>query len=135
MTCEGNSNLFLWMCATDLGLQHVGNAKYAIVFGMTPSGAQDLFYLLLQFMSKYIRDGDYCRFNVVGLSYRRGLSRTFGVLLFAPLLGSVYQQAWVKPRLQSSNYSWRYNLSLSTWTSKCNALNPKVAKKPMIGIK
>jgi hypothetical protein len=127
--------LFLWMQVSRLDLQHIPDAKYAVAFNIQSTRtfeALDLAYVLLRFMDKYIRDGDYDRFSLLGVHYKLGPLGSFGLLIFDHHLRSAYHQICIKSRLYSSNYSPKYNLPLSTWPSKCDALRkPKVVKKLM----
>ncbi|KAJ6548624.1 hypothetical protein B0H19DRAFT_191130 [Mycena capillaripes] len=114
--------LFLWMRASRLQLEHIPNAIYAVAFSIpstTPFEVLDLSYVLIRFMDKYIRAGDYSRFNLVSLAYKCGSGETFGILLFDRGLRTVYKNAWIKSRTSNVHYSRRFNVPISTWPANC----------------
>ncbi|KAK7015774.1 hypothetical protein R3P38DRAFT_2543487, partial [Favolaschia claudopus] len=94
--------LFIWMTADSiLGECSIPNAAYAVLFfvpGSDPFQSVDLSYILLKFLDKYIRDGDYNRFNIVSLSYQLASDGSFGVLFCDRRLRTVYQQARIRAR-------------------------------------
>ncbi|KAJ7303751.1 hypothetical protein DFH08DRAFT_665690, partial [Mycena albidolilacea] len=113
--------LFIWMRVSDLLLQFsFPNAVYAVAFftpGSAPFQCVDMSYILLRFMDKYIRSGNYNRFNLVSLSYKLGPSGTFGVLLFDERLRTAYHQARVRARASQNSFRRQYDHPISTWPS------------------
>ncbi|KAJ7847231.1 hypothetical protein B0H14DRAFT_2700102 [Mycena olivaceomarginata] len=73
------SVLFIWMKVSTLRLPALSNVSSC--------------HVLLRFMDKYIRSGDYNRFNLLSLSYKLGASGSFGVLIFDNKLRKAYKQA------------------------------------------
>jgi hypothetical protein len=93
---------------------------YAVAFftpGSAPFQCVDMSYILLRFMDKYIRSGNYNRFNLVSLSYKLGPSGTFGVLLFDERLRTAYHQARVRARASQNSFRRQYDHPISTWPS------------------
>jgi hypothetical protein len=69
------------MRSTRLQLPAIAHAKYAVAFcipSTSPFEILDLSYVLLRFMDRYIRAGDYTRFNLVSLSYKCAPGGSFG---------------------------------------------------------
>ncbi|KAJ7926626.1 hypothetical protein B0H13DRAFT_1599422, partial [Mycena leptocephala] len=116
------SVLFVWMKASDLLLQFsCPNAVYAVAFfvpASTPFQCLDLSYVLLRFMDRYIRSGNYNRFNLISLSYSLGLSGSFGVLLFDNCLRTAYHQARSRSRTSQNEFRCRYDHPITTWPGK-----------------
>ncbi|KAJ7926112.1 hypothetical protein B0H13DRAFT_2565807 [Mycena leptocephala] len=114
--------LFVWMKTSDLLLQFsFPNAVYAVAFfvpGSAPFQCLDLSYVLLRFMDRYIRSGNYNRFNLVSLSYRLGPSGSFGVLLFDKRLRTAYHQARLKSRTSQNEFRRQYDHPITTWPSQ-----------------
>lgn len=131
--------LFLWMRSTRLQLPAIAHAKYAVAFcipSTSPFEILDLSYVLLRFMDRYIRAGDYTRFNLVSLSYKCGPGGSFGIFLFDSGLRTVYRNAWIKARACNANYSRRFNIPISTWPSNCIELKrPNVVATLMSDIR
>ncbi|KAJ7095527.1 hypothetical protein C8R44DRAFT_550074, partial [Mycena epipterygia] len=88
--------LFVWMKASALLTCSIPNAAYAVAFyvpSANPFQVLDFSYVLLRFMDKYIRSGNYDRFNLVSLSYKLGPFGTMGVLFFDGGLRTAYRNA------------------------------------------
>ncbi|KAJ7756895.1 hypothetical protein DFH07DRAFT_715647, partial [Mycena maculata] len=88
--------LFLWMTVMALVTYHVPDAAYAIGFHI-PSVQQfhvlDLAYVLTRFMDRYIRAGNYNRFNIQSFSFKLDTDGTYGLLLFDRKLRTVFKRA------------------------------------------
>jgi hypothetical protein len=114
--------LFVWMKASDLLLQFsCPNAVYAVAFlvpASTPFQCLDLSYVLLRFMDRYIRSGNYNRFNLISLSYSLGPSGSFGVLLFDNRLRTAYHQARLRARTSQNAFRRRYDHPITTSPGK-----------------
>ncbi|KAJ7773750.1 hypothetical protein B0H14DRAFT_2965683 [Mycena olivaceomarginata] len=80
---------------TDRCLETIRHAKRASVLFIWMKVSTLLLpflsYVLLRFMDKYIRSGDYNRFNLLSLSYKLGASGSFGVLIFDNKLRKAYK--------------------------------------------
>jgi hypothetical protein len=89
------SSIFLSRCSVRCCFFTPGSAPFQCV---------DMSYILLRFMDKYIRGGNYNCFNLVSLSYKLGPSGTFGVLLFDERLRTAYHQARVRARASQNSF-------------------------------
>ncbi|KAJ7794544.1 hypothetical protein B0H13DRAFT_1675363, partial [Mycena leptocephala] len=122
--------LFVWIKTSDLLQFSVPNAVYAVAFfvpGSAPFQCLNLSYVLLRFMDRYIRSGNYNRFNLISLSYRFGHSGSFCVLLFDNRLSTAYQKARLKSRISQNEFRCRYDHPITTWSSQSIRLKrPKV---------
>ncbi|KAJ6592342.1 hypothetical protein B0H19DRAFT_974315 [Mycena capillaripes] len=95
-------------------------ARYAIAFSIPsqqPFHAADLAFMLLRFQDFHIRDSDYCRFNIISLSYHLGPDGTYGLLLYDKNLRSAYRKAVHRARQSPS----KYISSHSTWPPDLDA--------------
>ncbi|KAJ7154850.1 hypothetical protein C8R43DRAFT_852218, partial [Mycena crocata] len=120
------SALFIWMKSSHL-LQHsIPNAPYAVAFfvpGAPPLQVLDLSYVLLRFMDKYIRSGDYHRFNAVSLCYQVRPEGSIGVLFFDRRLRTAYRQARMRARASANMFRRRYTHPIYTWPRNSEELN------------
>jgi hypothetical protein len=118
------------MKASDLVSRSISNATYAVAFSIprsAPFQALDLSYMLICFMDKYIRSGDYTRFNLVSIVYKLGACGTVGVLFFDSRLHTAYRHARNNARASNNTFRRRYHHPISTWPSNCAEL-----KKPNV---
>ncbi|KAF8143485.1 hypothetical protein K438DRAFT_645266 [Mycena galopus ATCC 62051] len=132
--------LFIWMKASSLLLEFsIPNAVYAVLFlvpGTAPFQSVDLSYIFLRFMDKYIRSGNYNRFNLVSLSYTLGPSGSFGVLLFDNGLRTAYLQQRLRARASRNAFRRRFNYPICTWPSNSIQLKrPEVVRQLMTSVK
>ncbi|KAF8125551.1 hypothetical protein K438DRAFT_1648488, partial [Mycena galopus ATCC 62051] len=118
--------LFIWVTVSDLLPQiSCPNAAYTVAF-FSPSSAPfqcvDMSYILLRFMDKYIRGGNYQRFNLVSLSYKLGPTGSFGILVFDNGLRTAYQQARLRARASHNYFRRQFLHPISTWASNSTRL-------------
>ncbi|KAJ7900985.1 hypothetical protein B0H14DRAFT_2670407 [Mycena olivaceomarginata] len=118
--------LFIWMKAASLLLQFsVPNAVYAVLFfvpASSPFQSLDLSYILLRFMDRYIRSGNYSHFNLVSLSYKLGPSGSFGVLLFDNGLRNAYMRARLRARRSRNAFRCSFDYPICTWPNNVTHL-------------
>lgn len=111
------------MRASALLPRPIPNVSYAVAFfipSATPFQVLDLSYVLLRFMDRYIRDGDYTRFNLLSLTYKLGPTGSLGVLLFDRHLRTAYRQTRLKARSSTDRFVRRFEWPISTWPDNGN---------------
>jgi hypothetical protein len=127
------------MKAASLLLQFsVPNAVYAVLFFVPASGPSqslDLSCILFRFMDRYIRSGNYSRFNLVSLSYKLGPSGSFGVLLFDNGLRKAYMQVCLRARSFRNAFRRSFDYPICTWPSNVTHLKrPEVITQLRRGV-
>ncbi|KAJ7848795.1 hypothetical protein B0H13DRAFT_1645398, partial [Mycena leptocephala] len=125
--------LFIWMKASALPVSFIPDAAYAVAFFVPGTGtfqSLDLSYILLRFMDKYIRSGNYIRFNLVSLSYKLGPSGSIGVLFFDRGLRAAYQQARIRARASQNRFRRQFDYPICTWPShSIELMQPDVVRR------
>lgn len=90
----------------------IKGAVFAVAFAIRSAPTfhlLDLSWLLLRFQDRYIREGDYNRFNLLNLSYRIGIRGTYGLLIYDSGLQGVYE------KLAAEHLSLLHGVPVSSW--------------------